>query len=65
VTAGQDAAARTVITADLLRERRRGGSANVDLMHVFVSRLREDEIGHAASYFASLPDVRDPPPTSR
>ena len=48
----------------LLRERRRGGTANVDLMHVFVNRLREDQIRDVASYFASLPDVSDPLPRS-
>jgi cytochrome c553/cytochrome c5 len=48
----------------LFRERRRGGTANIDLMHVFVNRLRDDEIRDVASYFASLPDVSDPPPQS-
>jgi cytochrome c553 len=46
----------------LLRGRRRGGTGNVDLMHVFVNRLRQNEIHDVASYFASLPDVSDPRP---
>jgi cytochrome c553/cytochrome c5 len=45
----------------LLRDRRRGGTAHVDLMHVFVNRLRDDEIRDVASYFASLPGVSDDP----
>lgn len=49
----------------LLRDRRRGGTANVDLMHVFVSRLRDDEIRDVAAYFASLPgDTAAPPAPS-
>jgi cytochrome c553/cytochrome c5 len=48
----------------LLRERRRGGTANVDLMHVFVNRLRDEEIRDVASYFASLPAAGDPVPVS-
>lgn len=39
----------------LLRERRRGGTSNIDLMHVFVNRLRDDEIRDVASYFGSVP----------
>ena len=42
----------------LLQERRRGGTANVDLMHVFVNRLREDEIRDVASYYSALPADR-------
>jgi cytochrome c553 len=45
----------------LLRERRRGGSANIDLMHIFVNRLRDDEIRDVTSYFASLPGVSNHP----
>jgi cytochrome c553 len=37
----------------LLRERRRGGSANVTLMHVFVDRLRQDEIRDVTLYYGS------------
>jgi cytochrome c553 len=40
---------------DLLRERRRGGSPNVDLMEVFVHRLRPDEIRDVTLYYAALP----------
>lgn len=39
----------------LLQERRRGGSANVSLMHVFVDRLSRDEIRDVALYYAALP----------
>jgi cytochrome c553 len=39
----------------LLQARRRGGTANVNLMHAFVSRLRESEIRDAAEYYAALP----------
>jgi cytochrome c553 len=50
----------------LLQARRRGGTENVDLMHVFVNRLRADEIRDVTSYFASLTDVSHPlPPSSR
>ena len=37
----------------LLQERRRGGSPNVTLMHVFVDRLRPDEIQDVALYYGS------------
>jgi cytochrome c553 len=37
----------------LLQERRRGGSANVTLMHVFVDRLRQDEIQDVTLYYGS------------
>ena len=37
----------------LLQERRRGGSPNVTLMHVFVDRLRPDEIQDVAVYYGS------------
>jgi cytochrome c553 len=39
----------------LLRDRRRGGTANVNLMHAFVSRLRDSEIRDAAEYYAAVP----------
>jgi cytochrome c553 len=44
----------------LLKERRRGGSSNVDLMHAFVSRLREDEMRQVAHFYAALPAEPDP-----
>jgi len=37
----------------LLQERRRGGSANVTLMHVFVDRLRPDDIRAVTLYYGS------------
>jgi cytochrome c553 len=37
----------------LLQQRRRGGSPRVTLMHVFVDRLRADEIRDVTLYFAS------------
>jgi cytochrome c553 len=37
----------------LLRDRRRGGTTNVNLMHAFVGRLRESEIRDAAEYYAA------------
>jgi cytochrome c553 len=37
----------------LLKERRRGGSPNVALMHVFVGRLDADDIRSAALYYSS------------
>lgn len=37
----------------LLQERRRGGTPNVNLMHVFVSRLRADEIADVAEYYST------------
>ena len=39
---------------ELLKERRRGGSPNVALMHVFVDRLRAEQIRDVALHFASL-----------
>jgi cytochrome c553 len=39
----------------LLKERRRGGSPHVNLMHVFVDRLRSNEIRDVAEYYAALP----------
>jgi cytochrome c553 len=38
----------------LLKERRRGGSESVHLMHSFVDRLTEEDIRDASAYFASL-----------
>jgi cytochrome c553 len=40
----------------LLEEQRRGGSPNVNLMQVFVHRLRPEEIRDAARYYAALAD---------
>jgi cytochrome c553 len=37
----------------LLQERRRGGSANVNLMHVFVDRLRPEQIRDVTIFYAS------------
>jgi cytochrome c553 len=37
----------------LLQERRRGGSPNITMMHVFVDRLRPDEIQDVALYYGS------------
>jgi cytochrome c553 len=39
----------------LLQERRRGGSPHVNLMHVFVDRLKPNEIRDVAQYYAALP----------
>ena len=39
----------------LLQERRRGGTAHVNLMHIFVNRLRDDEIQDVARYYAAIP----------
>ena len=44
----------------LLQQRRRGGTPNVDLMHVFVSRLREPEIDAVTAFYAALPMNVDP-----
>jgi cytochrome c553 len=41
----------------LLQQRRRGGTANVDLMHAFVDRLNETDIIDVASYYATLPRI--------
>jgi cytochrome c553 len=39
---------------ELLRSRRRGGSPNVNLMHVFVDRLQPAQIRDVTHYYASL-----------
>ena len=52
VLAAQDAAYLTSQLV-LLQERRRGGTPNVELMHVFVNRLGRGEILDVAQYFAS------------
>jgi cytochrome c553 len=44
----------------LLKERRRGGSPHVNLMHVFVDRLTPDDMLDAAQYFAALPAGGEP-----
>jgi cytochrome c553 len=41
---------------ELLKEQRRGGSPNVNLMQVFVHRLQPQEIRDVARYYADLPD---------
>jgi cytochrome c553 len=41
---------------ELLQARHRGGSPNVNLMQVFVHRLRQEEIRDVARYYAALPD---------
>lgn len=46
----------------LLQAHRRGGTANVNLMHTFVSRLRPDEIRDVARYYAALSRTADNPP---
>ena len=38
----------------LLKERRRGGSPQVNLMYSFVDRLSAEDVGAVASYYASL-----------
>jgi cytochrome c553 len=38
----------------LLRERRRGGSSNVNLMHAFVDRLDPEHVSAVTRYYASL-----------
>jgi cytochrome c553 len=43
-----------VAQLELLRARRRGGSPNVALMHVFVDRLRPDQIRDVTQYYGSL-----------
>jgi cytochrome c553 len=45
----------------LLRERRLGGSPHVNLMHVFVDRLRSNEINDVAQYYSALPVSALPP----
>jgi cytochrome c553 len=37
----------------LLQQRRRGGSPNAALMHVFVDRLTPDDIRDVTQYYAS------------
>ena len=39
----------------LLKERRRGGSPHVNLMHAFVDRLTPSDMTDAAQYFAAVP----------
>ena len=39
---------------ELFKQRRRGGSAYVNLTHVFVDRLRAEEIDDVTRYYASL-----------
>jgi cytochrome c553 len=39
----------------LLKERRRGGTSNVDLMHVFIDRLTASEISDLSRYYESQP----------
>jgi cytochrome c553 len=39
----------------LFQQRRRGGTQNANLMHVFVDRLGQGEIRDVAHYFAALP----------
>jgi cytochrome c553 len=41
----------------LIQQRRRGGTPNVNLMHVFVDRLRHDDIRDVARYYAALPGI--------
>jgi cytochrome c553 len=43
---------------ELFQQRRRGGSGFENLMHVFVDRLRPDEINDVAAYYASLGTAR-------
>ena len=46
----------------LLKERRRGGSPHVNLMHVFIDRLRLNEISDVAQYYSALPGSAGLPP---
>jgi cytochrome c553 len=39
---------------ELLKERRRGGTANVSLMHAFVDRLQPGDIRDVTTYFSAL-----------
>ena len=50
-----------VLQLELLKGRLRGGSPNVALMHVFVDRLRPEQIRDVALHFASLASPRDLP----
>ena len=47
----------------LLQERRRGGTANVNLMHVFVNRLSRAEIQDVAHFYSTLSRGADGPPS--
>jgi cytochrome c553 len=49
---------------DLLKERRRGGSAHVDLMHEVVDRLRPSDIQDVVAYYSSLGDRLDAEPAA-
>jgi cytochrome c553 len=51
--AGQHAA-YLALQLQLLKERRRGGSPNVNLMHAFVDRLDAEHIDAVTRYFASI-----------
>jgi cytochrome c553 len=42
----------------LLQERRRGGSSNVDLMNAFVQRLQPSEIRDVTLYYGSVSPPR-------
>lgn len=42
-----------VLQLELLKDRRRGGSPYVRLMHAFVDRLTPDQIREVTQYFAS------------
>lgn len=44
----------------LMQQGRRGGTPNVDLMHVFVKRLQDAEIQQVAEFYASLPMNAEP-----
>jgi cytochrome c553 len=39
---------------ELFQQRRRGGSGFANLMHVFVGRLRAEEIGDVTNYYSFL-----------
>ena len=52
--AGQDAR-YLALQLELLQQRRRGGSGFENLMHVFVGRLRPEEIRDVTVYYNSLP----------
>ena len=53
VLAGQHAP-YLALQLDLFQQRRRGGSGYANLMHVFVGRLRADEIRDVTIYYSSL-----------
>jgi cytochrome c553/cytochrome c5 len=42
----------------LLQAHNRGGTRNVNLMHVFVNRLRPNEIRDVARFYAALPGIK-------